>query len=103
MDYREIFRNALQSYEKIPTHINLNKGDIIDIDHTKYLVLHPYGKFYRLLHFISMREYLVNLKKKNFIRVMPNTTKDDIKTFKRKKFNLNRYIRKEYIYKYSLS
>ena len=45
MDYREIFRNALQSYEKIPNNSYLNNGDIIDMAYTKYLVLRPYGKF----------------------------------------------------------
>tara|TARA_B110000208_G_C11724645_1_gene414068 strand:+ start:298 stop:609 length:312 start_codon:yes stop_codon:yes gene_type:complete len=103
MDYREIFRNALQSYEKIPNNSYLNNGDIIDMASNKYLVLQPYGKFHRLLHLVSMKEYLVNLSNKNFIRMMPNTLKRDIKNYKKKKFNLNRYIRKEYIYKYSLS
>ena len=106
MDYRELFRNALEPYNDPDSGINinveLNKGDIIDIDCSKYLNLGNYGKLHRLLHLIDHTECLINLTNREYIKVIPISLKNEIKDFK-KKFNLKKYVRKEYIYKYSLS
>ena len=107
MDYRELFRNALEPYNDSTPSINIDidlyKGDIIDIDCSKYLTLGDYGKFHRLLHLNDHTECLINLTNREYIKVIPISLKNEIKTFKKKKFNLTKYIRKDYIYKYSLS
>jgi hypothetical protein len=104
MDYREIFRNALDCDNKNiynlcnkKTHPEqLNTGDIIDINNMKYLVLYKYGKFHKLLCIEEYREQLTDLKKHDFILVLSNKIKDRIKEYEKKDLTISRYVVNNY-------
>ena len=104
MDYREIFRNALDCDNKNiynlcnkKTHPEqLNTGDIIDINNMKYLVLYKYGKFHKVLCIEEYREQLTDLKKHDFILVLSNKIKDRIKEYEKKDLTISRYVVNNY-------
>ena len=97
MDYREIFRKALDSYEIEKKKVDVAINDIIDINNIRYLVLHKYGKFHKLLNMDDGYEHLINLEKKDIIIVISNKLKHQIHTYVKPEFNLERYYRNRYL------
>ena len=102
MDYRKIFCDVLdtgcQNNKTVPSNlICLEKGDIVEIDDIKYLVLKPYGKFHRLYHMIDCYEYVVNLNKRPFSLILPYKLKEEIIKYEKKDLNIKNYLINNYL------
>jgi len=111
MDYRKIFRDALETnanelkkqqynrnIKKSPgTTPEANINDIIDVEDCRYLVLHKYGKFHKLLNLDEGREHVINLDTKDVIVVIPDILKKHIRSYEKPEVNLERYYRNKYL------
>ena len=103
MDYRQLFRDALEVEAnriiKKPTKppVNVAINDIIDIDGTRYLVLYSYGKFHKLLNLDGGYEQLINLNNKEHNILMPSMLKKEIHAYEKPDFNLDKYYRNGYL------
>jgi len=111
MDYRKLFRDALEAEAnelktlhnniiiKKPTKppVNVAINDIIDIDGTHYLVLYGYGKFHKLLNLDGGYEQLLNLGIKKYNILMPNMLKKEILAYEKSELNLDKYYRNGYL------
>tara|TARA_B110000879_G_C11113395_1_gene488413 strand:- start:325 stop:681 length:357 start_codon:yes stop_codon:yes gene_type:complete len=111
MDYRKLFRDALEAEAnelktlhdnkiikkttKQPVNVAIN--DIIDIDGTHYLVLYGYGKFHKLLNLDGGYEQLINLDIKQYNILMPNMLKKELLEYEKPEVNLDKYYRNGYL------
>jgi len=111
MDYRKLFRDALEAeanelktlhnniINKKPTKppVNVAINDIIDIDGTHYLVLYGYGKFHKLLNLDGGYEQLLNLGIKQYNILIPNMLKKELLEYEKPEVNLDKYYRNGYL------
>jgi len=99
MDYRKILRDALSSCEITKSYkYECEVNDIIDVNFHKYLVLHKYGKFHKVLNLEDSYEQLIKLENKNYVVVIPNKLKKEITEYQKPELDIERYYRKNYLY-----